>query len=124
MEIKLEMDNEVIILRLAGNLVASTAEGLNAQIAKLMEKKYRFILFDLGKVDFIDSSGLGACIAIKRSLAASDGVLACTGLNETVRKVFRMTRADQKIMIFDARQDAVNALLERIRLADSNSVIH
>lgn len=118
MEIKLEMDNGVIILRLAGNLLAGTAEGLNTQIAKLMEKNYRFILLDMGRVDLIDSSGLGACIAAKRSLADNDGVLACSGLNETVRKVFRMTRADQKIMIFDARQDAVSALLERIRLAD------
>ena len=116
MEIKLEMDNEVIILKLAGNLVASTAEVLNAQIAKLIEKKYRFILLDLGRVDFIDSSGLGTCIAIKRDLAAKDGLLACTGLSENVRKLFRMTHADQKIMIFDARQDAVDALLERIRM--------
>lgn len=117
MEIKLEMDNGVIILKLAGNLVASTAEGLKAQIAKLMEKKYRFILLDLGKVGFIDSSGLGACIAITRDLAAGDGVLACTGLNESVRKVFKMTRADQKIRIFDAGQDAVNALLERMHIS-------
>ncbi|GAC1469991.1 MAG: STAS domain-containing protein [Desulfuromonadaceae bacterium] len=117
MEIKLEMDNELIILKLAGNLVASTAEGLNTQIAKLIEKKYLFILLDLGRVDFIDSSGLGACIAIKRNLAANNGLLACTGLNENVRKVFRMTHADQKIMIFDDRQDAVNAQLERIRTA-------
>lgn len=115
MDIKLEMDNEVIILKLVGNLVASTAEELKEQIAKLIEKKYRFILLDLGRVDFIDSSGLGTCMAIKRDLAANAGLLACTGLNENVRKVFRMTRADQKIMIFDARQDAVNALLEQIR---------
>lgn len=114
MEIKLEMDNEVVILKLVGNLVASTAEELKAQIAKLIEKKYRFVLLDLGKVDFVDSSGLGACIAIKRDLVANVGFLACTGLNENVRNVFRMTRADQKIMIFDARQDAVAALLERM----------
>lgn len=115
MEIKLEMDNEVIILKLIGSLVASSAEGLKEQIAKLMEKKYRFILLDLGKVDFIDSSGLGACIAIKRDLAATNGILVCAALNENVRKVFRMTRADQKILVFDARQEAVNALLERAR---------
>jgi len=115
MEIKLEMDNEVIILKLIGSLVASSAEGLKEQIAKLMEKKYRFILLDLGKVDFIDSSGLGACIAIKRDLTATNGILACAALNENVRKVFRMTRADQKILVFDARQEAVNALLERAR---------
>ncbi|MDD5287015.1 MAG: STAS domain-containing protein [Desulfuromonadaceae bacterium] len=114
MEIKLEMDNEVVILKLSGNLVAGTAEELKEQIAKLIEKKYLFILLDMGKIDFMDSSGLGACIAIKRDLVANVGLLACTGLNENVRKVFRMTRADQKIMIFDARQDAVGALLERI----------
>lgn len=113
MDIKLEMDNEVIILKLTGSLVANTAEGLKAQVARLLEKKYRFIVLDLGKVDFIDSSGLGACIAIKRDLVASNGVLACAGMNENVRKVFRMTRADQKILVFAARQEAVNALLER-----------
>ena len=114
MEIKLEMDNEVIILKLVGNLVASSAEGLKEQVTKLIEKKYRFILLDLGKVDFIDSSGLGACIAINRDLAGTDGVLACTGMNESVRNVFRMTRADQKIQVYEARHEGINALLARI----------
>lgn len=114
MEIKLEMDNEVIILKLVGNLVASSAEGLKEQIGKLIEKKYRFILLDLGKVDFIDSSGLGACIASNRELAGQKGALACAAMNENVRKVFRMTRADQKILVFETRQEGVNTLLERI----------
>ena len=77
MDIKLEMDNEVIILKLVGSLVVSSAEGLKEQIARLIEKKYRFILLDLGKVDFIDSSGLGDCIASTRDLAGKGGVLAC-----------------------------------------------
>ena len=65
-------------------------------------------------LDFIDSSGLGACIALNRDLAGKGGVLACAALNENVRKVFRMTRADQKILVFETRQEGVNALLERI----------
>jgi anti-anti-sigma factor len=117
MDIKLEMDNEVVILKLAGNLVASTIDELKAHVARLIEKKYLFILLDMGKVDFIDSSGLGGCIAIKRDLVANVGLLACTGLTEAVRKVFRMTHADQKILVFDSRQDAVGALMERMRMA-------
>lgn len=113
MEIKIEMDNDVLILKLSGSLVASAAEGLKEQTTKLIEKKYRFILFDLSKVDFIDSSGLGACIACNRELAACNGLLACAALTENVRKVFHMTRADQKILVFAGRQDAVNVLLER-----------
>lgn len=115
MEIKLEMDNEVVVLKLTGDLVAGTADDLKAQIAKLIEKKYLFILLDLGKVDFMDSSGLGACIAIMRDLSAVNGLLTCTGLKENIGKIFRMTRADRKIMIFDTRQDAVGALLEKMR---------
>lgn len=115
MEIKLEMDNEVIILKLVGNLVASSAEELKEQTGKLIEKKYRYILLDLARVDFIDSSGLGACMSIKRDLAAHEGVLACSGLNENVKKLFKMTRADQKILIFTARQEGVNSLLDQIR---------
>ncbi|MBE0504238.1 MAG: STAS domain-containing protein [Desulfuromonadales bacterium] len=121
MDIKLEMDNDVIILKLIGSLVASSAAGLKKQTVKLIEKKYRFILLDLGKIDFIDSSGLGACIAINRDLVASLGTLACAGLNENVQKVFRMTRADQKILIFDDRHAAVNALTEMIATADKSS---
>lgn len=112
MEIKLDMDNEVVILEPAGNLVASTAEELKAQIARLITKKFLFVLLDLGRVVFIDSSGLGACIGIKRDLAAANGLLVCTGLSESVRKVFHMTRADQKIVIMDSRQNAVAALLD------------
>jgi len=116
MEIKLEMDNEVVILKLIGNLVASSVEELKVQIAKLIEKKYLFILLDMAKIDFIDSSGLGACIAIKRDLAVNVGLLACMGLTENVRKVFRMTHADQKIMVFDTRQNAIGALMERMHM--------
>ena len=64
MEIKLEIDNGVVILKPVGNLVASTAEELKDQVTRLIEKKYLSVMLDLGKVVFIDSTGLGACTAI------------------------------------------------------------
>ena len=116
MEIKLEVDNELVTLKLIGSLVASTVEDLKVQVAKLIKKKYLFMLLDMKNVDFIDSFGLGACIAIKRDLAVNVGLLACTGLNENVRRVFTMTRADQRIMVFDDRNDAIAALMERMQM--------
>ncbi len=111
MEIKLEIDNGVAILKPVGNLVASTVAGLKDQVSRLIEKKYPCVLLDLAKVVFIDSAGLGACIAIMKQLAANNGLLVCTGLNENVKKVFQMTRADQKIRIIDDRHDAMDVLL-------------
>ncbi len=117
MEIKIEMDGDVVILKMIGQLVASTAEELKTQVDKLIGKKYVHLLFDLSKVDFIDSSGLGACIAANRLLAGNSGKLICSGLNESVRKLFRLTRADQKISVVESRQEALSALLEQFAKA-------
>lgn len=116
MEIKLEADNELVTLKLVGSLVASTVVELKLQIAILIKKKYLFVLLDMKKIDFIDSFGLATCIAIKRDLAVNAGLLACTGLNENVRRVFALTHADQKIMVFDDRNDAIAALMERMQM--------
>jgi len=47
MEIKLEVDNELVTLKLIGSLVASTVEDLKVQVAKLIKKKYLFMLLDM-----------------------------------------------------------------------------
>ncbi len=114
MEIKLEMDGNVVILRLQGDLVAGTAGALQSQMAKLKEKKFVHVLIDLSGIGFIDSSGLGACIAANRDLEGSGGLLVCTGLNESVRKIFSMTRADRKISVLDSKRQALDALQEKI----------
>ena len=116
MEIKMEMDNNVVILKLVGNLVASSAETLKTQVAKLLEKNYLYLLVDLSKVDFIDSAGLGACIAANRTVLAREGDFVCAGANETVSKLFRTTRANQKITLIETRFDALKTLQEKVLL--------
>ncbi|MCF6444813.1 STAS domain-containing protein [Nereida sp. MMG025] len=56
------------------------------------------VLLDLGQVDFIDSSGLGAIVAALKQMNDGQSLeLAC--LSETVQKVFRLTRMDSVFKI-------------------------
>lgn len=119
MEIKMEMDNNVVILKLLGNLVASSAEILKTQVARLLEKNYLYLLVDLSKVDFIDSSGLGACIAVNRNVLAREGDFVCVGANETVTRLFHITRADQKIPLTASRFDALKSLQDKALLRNN-----
>jgi len=114
MEIKVELDSDIIFLKLSGSLVASTLEQLRSQVQKLVDKKYVNIVFDMNRVDFVDSSGLGLCISTARELAAGSGKLACFGLNENVLKLFKMTRADQKIAVMASRMNAFEYMLSRL----------
>ena len=99
MDIKIGMQNDVIIVRLIGNLVASTAENFKKEIDKLLQKNFFRVIVDLSKVDFMDSSGLGACMNSHKLITEKDGALVFVGAKEPVMKIFRITKADQKLNI-------------------------
>lgn len=111
MELKVELDSNIIFMKMTGSLVASMVEEIRAQVQKLVDKKYCHIVFDLSRVDFMDSSGLGLCISTSRELAASSGRLVCCGLGENVRKLFSLTRADQKVKVVPTRTEAFDYML-------------
>ncbi len=64
------------------------------------------VILDLGAVNFLDSSGLGAVVAVRRFLAEG-GVLELAALTPAVERVFRLTRMDSVFTIHGALSEAV-----------------
>lgn len=56
------------------------------------------IILDLSQVTFLDSSGLGAVVAVMKLMDAGRP-LEIAGLTPTVEKVFRLTRMDRVFTI-------------------------
>lgn len=115
MEIKIGMDGDFVIAELSGDLVAATAEQFKAQLWKLLEKNFLYVVLELSKVTFMDSSGLGACMAAHKAFSEKKGTLVCTKPSDTVAKVFRVTRADQKLTMAATRMDAVMVLQNAVK---------
>lgn len=68
------------------------------------------VILDLGQVQFLDSSGLGAVVAVMK-LLAPDRKLELSSLTPTVEKVFRLTRMDTIFTIHpQAGMEGQNAL--------------
>lgn len=65
-------------------------------------------LLDLGQVDFVDSSGLGAIVGAMKQLPA-EKTLELANLTPTVAKVFQLTRMDT---IFSIHGNVEDAFLE------------
>ncbi len=65
------------------------------------------VVLDLARVQFLDSSGLGAIVAVKK-LLGPDRVLELSGLTPTVEKVFRLTRMDSIFTIHFSVELAVS----------------
>jgi anti-sigma B factor antagonist len=64
------------------------------------------VVLDLARVQFLDSSGLGAIVAVKK-LLGPDRALELSGLTPTVEKVFRLTRMDSIFTIHPSLEAAV-----------------
>lgn len=68
------------------------------------------VVLDLSQVQFLDSSGLGAVVAVMKHLGPGRR-LELAGLTPTVQKVFRLTRMDSVFTIHpevpDGLRDAV-----------------
>jgi anti-sigma B factor antagonist len=65
------------------------------------------VVLDLTRVQFLDSSGLGAIVAVKK-LLGPDRELELSGLTPTVEKVFRLTRMDSIFTIHPSLEVAVS----------------
>ncbi|MEX0286909.1 MAG: STAS domain-containing protein [Paracoccaceae bacterium] len=65
------------------------------------------VVLDLTKVDFIDSSGLGAIVASMKQLGQNQK-LELAGLTPNVQKVFRLTRMDTIFTLFATLNDAMD----------------
>ncbi|ARE40515.1 Anti-sigma F factor antagonist (spoIIAA-2) [Rhodovulum sp. P5] len=70
------------------------------------------VVLNLGKVEFLDSSGLGAVVAVMK-LLGPDRKLELCSLTPNVDKVFRLTRMDRVFTIHPTCEAAFPAQEQR-----------
>jgi anti-sigma B factor antagonist len=107
-----ERDGDVVVVSLTGDFVARTAGQFKALNADYTGKNVLYLVLDLSQVTFIDSSGLGECIILHKWFQARGGLVVFAKPSEAVAKLFRVTRADEKLRIAPTRQAAVQSAQE------------
>ncbi|MEZ5750419.1 MAG: STAS domain-containing protein [Paracoccaceae bacterium] len=98
-----------LILRVdASRIDAAVAIEFKESVRLAAEAPGNPLVLDLSSVTFLDSSGLGAVVAIMK-LLAPERRLELAGLTPNVAKVFRLTRMDTMFTIHDAAPGALRA---------------
>lgn len=88
------------------NLVASPP--LKARIDDLVAEGRSKLVVDLHKVDFIDSSGLGALIGGLKTARQQGGDLRIAAAGQQVRAVLKLTNLDRILSPYDSIEEALN----------------
>lgn len=90
--------NETVVSIDGPRLDAAAAPGFKAEIKEMIDGGERRIVVDLGAVQFMDSSGLGALVGCLKYMGAN-GDLRILSPSPAVMKVLKLTRMDRVIKI-------------------------
>jgi anti-sigma B factor antagonist len=104
-----KIGNNIVLEILESRLGADKAAAFKEAVGLHLAAGPVSLILDLAKVNFIDSSGLGAILGLlKRMPGGSD--LAICGTTSSVSKMFKLTRMDRVFKICATVDDAVSAL--------------
>ena len=102
MELVADCQGDLLIVTAMENRIdAAGAIQFKDRMRDLIKVPARRVLLDLSRVGFLDSSGLGAVVAVMK-LLGPERKLELVGLTPTVAKVFRLTRMDTIFTIHPA----------------------
>lgn len=100
-------DERTAVIGMSGQLSAMSAEQLREAVAGALEHRRSRIVLDLGGVDFIDSSGLGAVIGGLKSARQAGGDLRIVNAGAQVMMILRLTNLDQILRVYASVEAAV-----------------
>jgi anti-sigma B factor antagonist len=87
-------------------VLADRADGFRARLLAAVPPVGGRLAIDLRKVDFLDSSGLGALVTVLKAVRP-EGELVLFGLRPSVREILRLTHLDS---VFLCQADEAKAI--------------
>ncbi len=104
---KKEERDRVLIFTLAGSLDIGTVSTMKADIDSLTSSGQHKVLFDLYDLEQIDSSGIGAIIALFKRVRSNKGDVKIARLMGQPKEIFSLLRLDR---VFEIHENIEKAL--------------
>jgi anti-anti-sigma factor len=111
MQLRLESRpvGEVFVVQCQGRLVAGNEIfTLHSHVGDAIEK-YGEVVLQLDRLEFVDSSGLGALMRLMQAARAKAGDLKLCGVPPKIRKVLELTHLLPQFEIYESIEEAITA---------------
>ena len=97
------------VLKVTGEVDVYTAPMLREQMRELAAKGAVHLIADLGRVDFLDSTGLGALVGGLKRLREAGGSLALVISTPRILRIFQITGLTKALAVQPSVADAITA---------------
>ncbi len=109
--VDLEVKQNVLCVRLAGELDHHTAANLREQATTIIEKhQISHIILNLEHLSFMDSSGLGVILGRYKQIKSLGGEMVVCSISPAVKRLFEMSGLFKIIRLETSEQNALQTL--------------
>jgi anti-sigma B factor antagonist len=108
-EYKKEEREGVFIFTLIGSLDIGTVSAMKADLDSLLSTGQHKVLFDLYDLEQVDSSGIGAIIALFKRVRSNNGEMKISRLIGQPKEIFSLLRLDRVFEIHNALDEALKS---------------
>ncbi|MBN2333529.1 MAG: STAS domain-containing protein [Deltaproteobacteria bacterium] len=103
-------DQNVSVVRLAGELTVHESAMFQEAMIKIRPETKKQVIFNFQQLSYIDSSGLGALVSAFTSLNKNNCFVVFCCLSDKIRDIFHITKLETIFTVYNQEADAVEAL--------------
>jgi len=117
MESRVESFDDVDVMRVSGRIDLVTSNNLKDSIRERLQRQRLNLVLNMERVDFINSSGLGALVSILKDVRIANGRLVLSNLAPYVQEIFEITQLSNVFEIFAKETQAISTLSRKVSTA-------
>ena len=114
MNISNHQHGSVDVVKLPQRLVMENCMAIRRDLLELIATGHRYLVLDLGKVAFVDSSGLSVLVSALKAAHKTGGTVALLNLTDDVRALIELTRIHEVFQIFADEQAAIDQINQEV----------
>ena len=98
-DIEFNEEKNIWVIVPEGEIDIYTSPKLKDTLTRMLKDKEADILIDSKKLDYVDSTGLGALISILKKVKEQDNMIYMENVKPNIRKLFDITNLDKVFVI-------------------------
>ena len=110
LEVNTNKVNDVVVVKLLGNLDTNTAPDAEAEINNWLNEGTQKMIISLEQTNYVSSAGLRIFLATAKKITASGGVLKLCGANDVVQEILDISGFSTILDVKKSKDEALNAL--------------
>ncbi len=102
-------NSDVTVIDVNEDLGSYVASDLRETLEDLLASKTEKIIVNLGNVQHINSTGVGAIVGVAKRIRQRGGDVKVCGLVDNIKRTFDLTGASSVVEIYESESSAISA---------------